>query len=315
MRNINIISTLVATTLIITGCGKPEALKPLDANSLAVPPQVMSVRIKGYRPQAGKTFQNLFVSNFSVKAAKGKLELSSSRDGMPDSLKQSLIPQYGFKIDNPESTTFGFADLLLFNSGITIPQQNLLYCSPNLSFSSSNDDFTYQDKRFVGSPQTFLGLRDCEKLYMGLDPKSFNSAGDGIPDYLKLRCGLNPLDKNDAYLSAAGDGVSNLDKCKKNIPIDESATSEANQLFAYQYLTEVQPDGSVTFTISNIPILNGGQDNFLAFYMTETDLGNKAPALYTAFAILKNGYANKTLQFDYWAKDPTTFFKQEVQVP
>lgn len=310
MRKIIALTTLV----LFIGCSQVEPLKPLDTNSLAIPPQTMSVIIKGYRPQAGKVFQNLFVSNFSVKVAQGALSLSTSRDGMSDTFKTSLTSDYGFNINSPESVVPGFADLLLFNIGVTTPAQSLMYCGSNQMLSSSNDVLIYNDSR-LGGTQEFLGLRDCEKVYMGLNPNLFNFAGDGIPDYLKLRCGLNPLNKNDAYLSTAGDGIANIDKCKRNIPIDENGYTEANQLFAYQYNIQANPDGTTDFVVNNIPILNGGDQNFLAFYVTETDLSNKPAAIYTAFSVIKNGYANKTLQFDYWAKDPSNSTNQEILAP
>lgn len=275
----------------------------------------MTVVIKGYKPQAGAAHQHLFVSNFSTKVVKGRLLPSTARDGMPDELKKTLAPAFGFTTDSPESVVPGFADSLLFNMGITLPQQALVRCAGNQMLSSSNDSMIFNDNRVSGSPITFLGLRDCEKVYMGLNPNKFDNAGNGIPDYLKLRCGLNPTHENDAYVSTAGDGVANIDKCKRNIPIDENVNSQPNQLFGYRYSTQQNADGTTDFTISNIPILDSGADNFLAFYVTETGLSSKAPALYTAFAVLKAGYTGKTLKIDYWATDSTKFFNQEIQVP
>lgn len=302
--------------LICAGCGqKTESLQQLGLGEFAAPPDVVTIKILGYKPQVGKAYQNLFVSNFSVKAQKGTLTLSTARDGMPDALKQSLNAKYGFTIDSAESSAPGFADLMLFDAGLTLAQQSLLFCSSNQQISSSNDAVVYNDDRQAGNPVRFLGLRDCDKVYMGLNPQAFNFSGDGIPDYLKMRCGLNPLSKTDAFISTAGDGVLNIDKCKRNIPIDESAYTQPNQLFSYQYNTIVNQDGSRDFTISNIPVLNTGDENFIAFYLTEIDLSNNAPALYTAFAILKAGYAGKTLQINYWATDASKFFNQEIVVP
>jgi len=132
---------------------------------------------------------------------------------------------------------------------------------------------------------------------------------------MKLRCGISLTDANEAYLSPAGDGVANIDKCKRNIPIAESANTQANQTYAYQYSTSLQSDGTTQFTISHIPILNGGSENFIAFYITETGLTGGAPGIFTAFAILKSGYSGKTLQVSYWATSNATFFNQEIEVP
>ena len=140
----------------------------------------------------------------------------------------------------------------------------------------------------------FVGLRDCEKNYLGLNPALFDNNGNGVPDYLKLRCGMNPKDPHDSHLSTAADGTSNYDKCKQHIPIDENANSQPNQLFAYQYKYDVFTNGTRNLNVSNIPVLNGGQDNLIAFYVTEVDLSTKAEALYTAFTILKT-LPDKTL--------------------
>ena len=113
----------------------------------------------------------------------------------------------------------------------------------------------------------------------------------------------------------AGDGVEDIDKCKRHIPIDENYYTQPNQLFAYQYNTVVNPDNSMDFTVSNIPILNGGTENFFAFYVTEINPSTNEESVYTAYAVLKSGYASKTLQFAYWATSAPNFYNQEIVVP
>lgn len=311
-------NTLLALTLILSLCAcknRSESLTSLDANSLAAPPQTINIRIKGYKPQAGNTYQNIFVSNFSVVAGAGQLQWSTPRDGMPDSLKLSTVDTYGFSIDSPESVVTGFQDLLIYTAGIDLSQQSLLYCANNNMGSIANDIFTYNDPRYTGSPLTTLGLRDCDKLYMGLNTQTFDSNNNGIPDYLEMRCGMNPLSKSEAFVSNSGDGVANIDKCKMNIPISENANSEANQLFAYQYKNIVNADGSMDFVVNNIPVLNAGQDNFIVFYVVEKNLNTNTSSLYTAFAVMKAGYVGQVLQFDYWATDSSKFTNQQILVP
>src|SRR5262245_13466257 len=130
MKNI---AFLLTTLLFVTACMQPrEALKELKIGQFASPPETVTIRIKNYRPQAGNTLQNLFVSNFSVTASAGQLHWSTARDGMPDDMKLALQSNYGFLIDSPESTVFGFPDLLIYHAGIKLNQQSLLYCSPSL---------------------------------------------------------------------------------------------------------------------------------------------------------------------------------------
>lgn len=308
-------SLLLILSVTMIACQKGETLNDLASGVFAAPPDVMTVRIKGYRPQAGQAYQNLFAMNFSVKASQGQLHWSTARDGMADSLKQLIHPTYGFAITSPESVVTGFADLLLYQAGITTSQQALMFCSIARMNSTSNDAFIYNDSRYPGSPQTFLGLRDCDKLYMGLNPATFDYNQNGIPDYIEMRCGMNPLNRNEAFLSTAGDGVANIDKCKRNIPLDESASTQPNQVFSYQYNTQLNNDGTIDFTVGNIPILGGGEGNFLTFSIVETNLTTSAPALYTAYAVIKAGYSGKTLQFDYWATTASQFLGQEIVVP
>ena len=298
---------------VITACGKRSPLTPVTNASIATPPDTFTLVIKGYRPQAGATRLHLFVSNFSTRVVRSELLESRARDGLTDTLKRQLSPEYGFNLDEPESVVTGFADLLLFKLGIRTPQQNLLFCALSQRGSAANDALTYADPRLSGSPVLTLGLRDCEKQYLNLDPNLFDYVGNGIPDYLKLRCGLNTLNASDAFVSTAGDGVANIDKCKQNIPIDERASD--NQVFAYRYASVLNTDGSEDLTVSNIPITNQGADNFVAMYVVEQDLTTQATALYTAFAILKSGYVNRTLNVSYWATSPAQFTNRQVAVP
>jgi hypothetical protein len=308
---------LISFTLSLIACSNDgqSVLQPLSLGSYAVAPDTITIVVQNYRPQVGNVYQNMFVSNFSVKAAGGKLSLSSSRDSLTDSNKMALASQFGFNVGSAESVVTGFADLLLYNLGITSTQQSRMRCASSQMQSSSSDALIYKDVRGGGNATEFLGLRDCEKIYLGLKPTLFDSAGNGIPDYMKLRCGINPLDKNAAYISTAGDGVTNMEKCRRNIPLDESATSQPNQLFSYHYDTQLNSDGSTDLKISNIPILNGGEANFIALYVTETSLNSSTPSLYTAFMILKAGYGGKTIKTPYWATSPATFSNQEITLP
>ncbi|PWU15571.1 MAG: hypothetical protein C5B49_11630 [Bdellovibrio sp.] len=308
-------SLLAVLGSFLLGCTKTENLHDVQVGSFAAPPDVVAIKLSKYVPQQGNGFQHLYVSNFSVKVENNQLALSTSRDSLSDSMKQQLAADYGFTVGSAESAVRFFADLLLFSLGVKLPQQYLLHCSSNLALSTSNDALIYTDTRQAGSPQEFLGLRDCEKTYMGLNPKTFDYSGNGIPDYLKLRCGLNPLNKNDAYVSTAGDGVANIDKCKRNVPIDQNFFSQPSQTFAYQYSSQVSADGTMEFDINNIPILNGGADNFIAFYFVESDLTTNAETLTSAFTILKGGMSGKTLAIDYWGTSANNLLNQEISLP
>ncbi|OFZ14654.1 MAG: hypothetical protein A2Z20_03715 [Bdellovibrionales bacterium RBG_16_40_8] len=314
MRN-NYISIISVISIIFCfGCAKHQnELLPLELGSFAVKPKTITIRIKNYNPRPGQEFQNLFVSNYSVIAELGSLQLSSARDGLSDFTKNQKYITNGFATFSAESVLPGIADIFLFYSGIVSSQYYTLYCSQSLMQNSSNDAFVYDDtSRPNGYSNEFLGLRDCVKYYMGLNPALFDYDNDGIPDYLEVRAGLNPANKYDAYLSTAGDGVLNIDKVKRNIPIDENAYTQPNQIFSYKYETQVNIDNSRDFIISNIPVLNNGIENFISFNLTEYDISDTSTSIYTAFMIIKNVTTSAPLEIGYWATDPTKYYNQQI---
>jgi hypothetical protein len=311
MKNFSLAVSL-ASSLFMTGCLTQSTLTPLTLAPVTPPPQTVTLQMTNYTPKAGRIYQQLFVSNFSIKPGKGTLSPETARDGLTDDLKNAHASDYGFNLSGPNSANPFFSDMMLYLTGIPSTQQNLLYCASNLQLSSSNDALIYSDTRANPSTSQFLGLRDCEKTYLGLDPNKFDFDGDGIPDYLELRCGLNPKNPNDASLSISGDGLTNLEKCRRNIPTDENANSQPNALFQYNYDLKLQGDGSTTFTISNVPILNNGKDNFIAFYLTEQNTTTLQSYLYTAFMILPSGAQSKTYHFPFWGVNAGQYTNQEI---
>lgn len=316
LQNVEIIA-LAASLVMSLGCSRTNQLQNLALGSAAPQPDTVTFVIKNYKPQSGNTIQNIFASNFSVKVANGQLYYSTARDGFSDVEKTSLASTYGFLLNVSETPTrtTNFADLFLYRLGIVTSQQSSMYCASSYLASSSNDMLTYTDTRITSTQ--VLGLRDCEKIYLGLTPSSFDTAGNGIPDYMKLRCGINMLSKNAAYISTSGDGMSDLEKCRRHIPLDENAYTQPNQLYAYQYSTTLNTDGTTDLTIANIPLLNSGTDNFIAFYITEASGSSTTQSLYTAFTILTSSSKNKTVNVPYWAptSDSTKFLNQQIVVP
>lgn len=312
MKTFMKLTAVSAFLAAFSACTAQKTLTTLQLGQQTPPPQITAIQMTGYMAPTGRVLKDFFVMNFSVKAQKGVLQAVSARDGLPDTLKEAHSADYGFSIIGPNSANQYFSDLVLYLAGILIPQQSLLFCSTSLAQSTSNDALVYTDNRTTPPTQQFLGLRDCEKAYIGLNPSSFDFDGDGVPDYLELRCGMNPKAAGDAGLSITGDGVSNLEKCKRGIPVDESANSPSNQLFALQYASAIQADGTTTFNVTNIPILNDGLNNFLAFYLTEQDTTTLQTYLYTAYSILPSGSNKKTNKFPFWATDPTKDFNQEI---
>ncbi len=305
MKSLKFASAALLITAFSGACTQKPTLKPLEQAQFAQEPEKITIELRDYRETTGRRFKHLFVSNFSVKASRGQLDYSSSRDGMTDTLKRQLEPVYGFVAGNPDWNGDSYGDLLMYLSGITAIHQNSLYCGPNQRTSASNDAIIYPDRRYAGSPMVTLGLRDCEKVFLQLNPVTFDYDRDGIPDYLEIRAGLNPKNPADADLGIAGDSLTNIEKVKANIPTDENAVSQANSVFAYKYSTNFNISGDRDFTISNIPILNGGRDNMIVIFLTETDVAGAEDFLFSAYTVLRQGAGGQTFRITFWGGNPS----------
>lgn len=285
--------TACAFASLLSGClaqkkNGPTLLELNQGEAITAPPTI-TLKMNQYRPAAGRSFKEIFVSNFSMRCRMGTCEESTSGDGLTDSEKIRAT-EYNFSTGSTHTKgEEHISDLLLFLLGVTAPYQDNIHCSDKNS--TAGDIITYGGFTF--------GLRNCERRYLGLNTALFDFDNDGIPDYLELRCGLNPKNKMDAAISTSGDRLSNLEKCKRNIAVDESADSNANQLFAYQYQTRLESDGSKSITTGNIPVRNNRQ-NLIAFYLIEVEARTGKAFLFTAYALITPSSRAPVYQFNWW---------------
>jgi hypothetical protein len=56
------------------------------------------------------------------------------------------------------------------------------------------------------------GLRDCEEVFIGSDPRLYDSDADRIPDGMEIRFGLDPTEREDALVDTDADGTRNVDE-------------------------------------------------------------------------------------------------------
>lgn len=309
-----------ALVLLASGCIQQteRTLEELDQGEQPEIPKVISLRMSKYRPQPGRQFKEIFVSNFSAGVARGLPFESEGRDGLSNELKSKVAPLYGFALDGPHTANPLFSDLMIYLSGIRYAQQTFLHCSSSLVESASKDIIKYMDNRVQPPRLTYLGLRDCEKSYLGLRPDQFDFDKDLIPDYLELRCGLNPRNGSDAALSLTGDGLNNLEKCKRHIPIDESGNSQSNKLYGYRYKIEVDVNSNDrVIRVDNIPVLKNDRQNLIAIYIVEIDPATTRTYLMTAWSLITpKAIGLNAYEFDYWAtQNVATHQNQEVQFP
>lgn len=276
--------------IVFTSCSKKESAIPdtslvrLEEMRPPGPVDSVTIEIKRYCPAVGRSFKNLFIKNTMVKVQQGRLKFDSDGDGLTDEMEDAN--NLGFNVNKTKYDTNNdmFSDFLMILQGINTTQQLHLACTDQSD--SDGDGIVWLDP--ATSTNKFIGLRNCEETRLThTDPMKFDSDGDGIPDYFELRCGLNPLDPTDSQIDTDGDGVLNINECRKNTPIDENNNSNNIKTFEYNYSmqADLQNSGCFNFTVSNIPILNGGNGNLLMFNFIEND-SSTTPHLWTNFMVL-----------------------------
>jgi hypothetical protein len=113
------------------------------------------------------------------------------------------------------------------------------------------------------------GLNDCEEdNLLHTEKTKYDSDGDGIPDDLEVRFGLNPLDPQDSGQSLGVDGMTNLQKIKANLPILQTLNASLRSL-AYRYETIPQANGCLTVKVDNIPLVDSSSGNAIRIYVFE----------------------------------------------
>jgi len=85
-----------------------------------------------------------------------------------------------------------------------------------------------------------------------------DSDGDGVPDGLEVKYGLDPLARNAGGLDTDGDGVSDAEEYRLGSnPIKRDTEYQDRNGFQYALTSEIQSDNSICydFTISNVQLV------------------------------------------------------------
>ena len=92
------------------------------------------------------------------------------------------------------------------------------------------------------------GLRDCEELILGTDPRLFDTDGDRIPDLIELRAGLDPLDANDAQGDPDHDGARSIDEIRWHTDpfVADQDVGVHDNRYAYDVLATTSQSGDRT---------------------------------------------------------------------
>ncbi len=102
------------------------------------------------------------------------------------------------------------------------------------------------------------GLSQFAETYLNTRPTLVDSDGDGIPDGMEVRYGLDPLKAQAAGLDTDGDGVPDSEEFKLGSnPIKRDKTYQDINAFQYAITSEVQSNQSVCydFSVSNLELV------------------------------------------------------------
>ncbi len=258
-----------------------------------IPQKRISYLIQSYCASSGMTLSDLFLINSSYVISKGQIQIDTDRDGIPDLF--DIDPELGLTPYSAFSLPDGFGDLVAFASGATKTSQSKLMKYGNCTNPHLDSDGD--------------GLSDCaETIILKTNPNNSDTDGDGIPDELELRFGLNPLDPSDARLSAAGDGITNLQKIKMQLPLRESATSET-KLYAHEYeLVPVSKNNldrlCFDLKIKNIPIVNMTDGNLIISYISEKSKEGSSSRLNRCCSVVNDRIEDGAKVSVIWEKSP-----------
>ena len=246
----------VGAASLVQGNGCSRALLELSA-----PTDTVGLKIQSYCPASGSTYSQAFANNQSAILTTTGWQPSTDRDFQTDSFKRSPanMALYGFRAGVSDSVQAGYRDGFLVAMGYTAAGVRPPSCAaPYVDFDGD-------------------GLYDCEETLIASNTVNMvtngDSDGDGIPDGVEFRMGLNPLDPADAQVESSAPGVTNLMASYLHLLLNQTPTHLLAPL-PYAYQTTLLAGGCYSFRITNIPKMQVTNGNMLEVVILSKALDN-----------------------------------------
>ena len=252
--------TLVFATLLLVATFQFQNCSTPLLTEKPVPPKSVNLKVYEYCPPVEANLKEIFASNHSAFLSEDNFIPDFDRDGLSDEYELDVDTRVRFDIHVSTNDTNGdsYSDLMNIRMGFDADNQYRL----------SDCDTGLNDRDFDG-------LTDCEEAAIESLPNEPDTDGDGIPDGVEVRNALNPNDPNDAQIDADQDGLSNLAEVKANSPLKQTNnqyTADIALGYELENFTNDAGEDCYNVTVSNIPIMNVSNGNYVRLYFYESHL-------------------------------------------
>ncbi len=290
-------SVLLSALLFFLSCQEEKQLKPLEEKTLYIKPKTVTMKFTKYCPSIlGHQRSDFFLLNLSTIIENKRINIDLDSDGIPNYRDNDLALNIGF--NKEDSNLDGYGDLLIYYAGFLLEQQGRLPPCADPSIDS-----------------VFDGLNDCEEKVLGTNSNNFDSDGDGIPDYLEVRYGLEPAtsDGQDAILDPDSDGLTNIQEIRSNTPLYETNDSAITKMaIGYDNSRRVNITNAecYDYTITNIPIADSSSGNLIRIYFMEKNSINLTTKYMHVYDINipRTTEDGAVLEYDYQGLTTSVYF-------
>ena len=250
-----------------------------DILSLETQTKTVGLHIQSFCPDSGYTYSQIYANNQSAILTTTGWTKSTNRDFLSDDFKNdpTIKANFGFNPNSGDSIQAGYRDGVLYKLGYNIASgQNVPVCN-NPYVDTDND-----------------GLWDCEENLISTDLANPDDDGDGIPDGVEFRNGLNPKSAADAQIESTAPGVTNLMAAVTHLLIN---TTPTDFLMSLRYTYEVTnlSGGCYSFKVTNIPVMDVANGNMLEILVLENAINGTARVKFERILVPKETTDRKVI--------------------